>query len=85
MQTEFARYGVPQLRLLTAVLQLLGGIGLLAGFYWRPAQVISSGGLALMMLAALAVRVRIGDGVFQSLPAFGLMVVNGYIFFASLR
>lgn len=85
MRMEFARYGLPQLRLLTGILQLLAGTGLMVGLRWRPAAAISSGGLMLMMLIALAVRIRIRDSLIQSLPAFGLMVVNGIILVQSLR
>jgi uncharacterized membrane protein YphA (DoxX/SURF4 family) len=85
MRSEFVRYGVPQLRHLTAVLQLLAGIGLLVGLRWRVALMISSCGLMLMMLVALIVRIRIRDGIVQSLPAFALMVMNGFIFLESLK
>lgn len=85
MRAEFERYRVPQLRRLTGTLQLLAGIGLLAGLFWRPALIVSSGGLTLMMVAALAVRIMIRDGIVQFLPAFGLMVANGFIFARSLR
>lgn len=85
MRTEFERYGVPQLRRLTGVLQVLAGIGLLVGLRWRPALTIASGGLMVMMIVALAVRVRIKDGIVRSLPAFTLMVVNGLILVRSLQ
>jgi len=85
MASEFERYGVPQLRQLTGLLEVLAGIGLLVGLRWPPAMTASSGGLFLMMVAALVVRVRIKDGIVQSLPAFGLMALNGFLFVASLR
>jgi len=85
MRVEFERYGLPQLRRLIGVLQVLAAIGLLVGLRWRPALTISSGGLMLMMIAALAVRVRIRDGIVQSLPAVLLMVVNGIILIESFK
>jgi len=85
MKAEFERYGVPRLRRLTGVLQVLAGIGLLVGLRWRPAMTVSSGGLMLMMMAAVAVRIRIKDSVLQSLPACVLMAVNGFLFLQSLR
>lgn len=85
MREEFERLGVPQLRRFTGVLQVLAGIGLLVGLLWRPALTISSCGLVVMMTAALVVRVRINDGIVQSLPALALLLVNGFIFFESLQ
>jgi hypothetical protein len=84
MRAEFERFGLPQLRRPISLLQVLAGIGLLVGMRWQAALTISAGGLTLMMVAALIVRVRIKDGVVPSLPAFVLMAVNGFIFFQSL-
>jgi uncharacterized membrane protein YkgB len=82
---EFERYRAPQLRKLTGILQVLAGIGLIAGLHWRPLLTISSGGLVVMMICALAVRIRIKDTIVQSLPAFGLLVMNGFIVIESVR
>jgi uncharacterized membrane protein YphA (DoxX/SURF4 family) len=85
MKAEFERYGVPRLRRLTAILQILAAIGLIVGLRWRPAMTISSCGLMLLMFVALSVRIRIKDGIAQSLPAIALMATNGYIFVESLK
>ncbi len=85
MQSEFARFGLGRLRMLTGTLELLGGMGLLVGLRWPPSSWISSGGLSLLMLCGLAVRIRIGDGFARSLPALVLMIVNASIFIESLR
>ena len=85
MQSEFARFGLGRLRTLTGTLELLGGIGLLVGSSWPPALWISSGGLSLLMLCGVAVRIRTGDGFARSLPALVLMIVNAYICIESLR
>ena len=81
---EFARFGLPKLRVLTGVLEFLGGAGLLVGLFWRPALVIASAGLALLMLIAFAVRLRMRDDLQASLPSFALMGVNLYILFKAL-
>lgn len=84
MRNEFARYGLAHLRVLTGVLEILGGAGLLVGLYWPLALQVSSGGLALLMLFALLARIRVRDSVHLWLPAFALLVVNAYILLDSL-
>ena len=44
---------------------------------------LSSGGLALLMMLGVGVRVRVKDSLLQTLPALVLMLVNGFILFAS--
>ncbi|MET4141129.1 DoxX family protein [Pedobacter sp. UYP1] len=84
MKNEFERYGLRRFRNLTGGLQLLGGIGLLVGFVWQPISLISSGGLTLLMLSGLIVRIKMKDGFLLSLPSFGFMIINGVIFLVSL-
>ncbi|AFL87232.1 hypothetical protein Terro_0906 [Terriglobus roseus DSM 18391] len=79
MVSDFRRFGVPELRILTGVLELLGGAGLLVGYKWPRALRVSSGGLALLMLIAFCVRVKVRDSILESLPSLGLMLLNGYI------
>ena len=85
MKSEFTRFGLGRFRTLIGTLELLGGMGLLVGLRWPPSLWISSGGLSLLMLCGLGVRIRIGDGFARSLPALLLMIVNAYIFIESLR
>lgn len=85
MVADFQRFGLSNLRVLTGVLEILGGIGLIAGFKWRPALWISSAGLSLLMLIAFAVRLKMRDGVIQSTPSLALMFVNLYILIRSIR
>jgi len=83
MKAEFRRFGLERLRVLTGVLEVLGGLGLLVGLVWPPAMWLSSGGLALLMMLGVGVRVRVKDSLLQTLPALVLMLVNGFILFAS--
>jgi len=85
MQGEFKRFGLERLRILTGVLEVLAGVGLLVGLSWPPALWLSSGGLSLLMLAGLIVRIRIGDGWLECLPAFAFMILNAYILRESLK
>ena len=85
MQGEFKRFGLENLRTLTGALEVLGGLGLLVGLKWPFALRLSSAGLSLLMIAGLAVRIKVGDGWLLSLPAFALMLLNVYILVKSLN
>ncbi|MEM8868189.1 MAG: DoxX family protein [Verrucomicrobiota bacterium] len=75
MTKEFQRYGIPQFRALTGVLQVLAAIGLLAGLAVPFLGAIAAAGLALQMTCGLGVRVKIGDAWYRCLPAAGYMLV----------
>ena len=85
MEREFTRFGLAHLRVLTGSLELLGGLGLLVGLRWPPALWLSSGGLALLMLCGVGVRLGVSDGLVQTLPALALMLLNSYILVVALR
>jgi hypothetical protein len=85
LRLEFDRYGLARFRVLVACLQLAGAAGQLAGIRYPMLGALSSGGLALMMLAAVGVRIRIGDSIGQSLPALLYLSANIYLTFAFLR
>lgn len=78
MAAEFERYGLPQLRMLTAFLQLAGAVGLLCGPSpkWVAASATGLGGL---MIAALVVRLRVNDPWYLMLSAFLMLVGNGWL------
>jgi len=83
MQAEFIRFGLEPFRVFTGILEVLGGVGLLVGVHWSPALWLSSAGLATLMLCGVIVRVVVDDPVIDTLPAFLLMLINGWIFWAS--
>ena len=83
MFQEFKRFGLSDFRKLTGVLQLLGSIGLLIGYFYPLVTLIASAGLAVLMLLGFLVRLKIKDGLLVSLPAFAFMSLNLYILFAS--
>lgn len=81
MKSEFKRFQLEQLGLLVVILEILGGLGLIIGFWLsKPLIVIASGGLALLMLLGLIVRLRLKDSLWISLPALFFMCLNAYIF-----
>ena len=71
--------------MLTGVLEVLGGSGLLVGLKWPPALTLSSAGLALLMLIAFGVRLKMHDSVALSLPSLTPMFANAYILVKSLE
>jgi hypothetical protein len=84
MIAEFERYRLPQIRFLTGTLQVCASLGLTAGHFYRPLLLASAGGLAAMMLVGLLVRWKIRDPLYASIPAFSLIVLNGFIVAAAL-
>lgn len=85
MVAEFERYGLPRLRVLTAILQIAGSLGLLAGYFFRPLLLFSAAGLTLMMFFAVLARMRIRDPVSAMAPAFVLMCLNLFLVVRALR
>lgn len=85
MKQEFIRFGLPGLGAMTAVFQMLGAVGLIAGFRFPILLVLASGGLALMMLLGLAVRLKVNDSLWVSIPALFFFALNAGIFVAALR
>jgi uncharacterized membrane protein YphA (DoxX/SURF4 family) len=85
MLADFHRFGLENLRILTGILEILGGTGLLVGLKWRPALWLSAAGLGLLMLIAFGVRLKMRDSVALSTPSFVLMLLNFYIFARLLR
>ena len=85
MKKEFKRFGLEKIGFLTIVLELMGATGLIVGFIFNPILLISSLGLALLMLIGLIVRIRLKDNIWISLPAFFYMGLNTYIFFESIN
>jgi hypothetical protein len=68
-----------------AILELAGAIGLLVGLMFNVVLLISSGGLSLLMLLGIAVRLRVKDRFLVLLPALTFMLLNLLIFFISLH
>lgn len=79
MAHEFERFGVANFRVLTGVLEMCGGAGLLIGLWYTPLLFFASAGLTVLMALGVGVRLRVRDNVLQTLPALGFCVVNGYV------
>ncbi|GAA4009573.1 hypothetical protein GCM10022408_22110 [Hymenobacter fastidiosus] len=85
LKDEFKRYGLAKFGPLTAVLEILGAVGLVVGLQVPLILSVASGGLALLMLLGFGVRIKIKDGFWLALPSFLFMLLNGYIFYESLQ
>lgn len=85
MKKEFKRFGLEKIGLITIILELLGAAGLIIGLLFNPILLISSLGLALLMIAGLIVRIRLKDSLFVSLPALFFAGLNTYIFYKSIQ
>jgi hypothetical protein len=83
MKRDFERFGLTHLRVLTGSLEVLGALGLMAGFWWPPLVVLSAGGLAVMMLLGIATRIGVLDSLAQTLPAVLLMLLNAWLAWAA--
>lgn len=84
MKSEFIRFGLSEFGTLTAILEILGGLGLLVGLIFDYFLILSSGGLALLMFLGVAARLRVKDGFLAILPALFFLGINAYIFFESM-
>ncbi|MBP2830703.1 DoxX family protein [Aquimarina sp. U1-2] len=80
MKNEFIRFGLAKRRTLTGILQLIGGVGLILGYFFSPTLLIlSSGGLALLMILGFGVRLKIKDPILAAIPALVYAILNIYI------
>jgi len=85
MKDEFKRFGLEKIGLTITLLEVLGALGLLVGLKIYFVLIISSFGLALLMLAGIIIRIKVKDGIWITLPAFFYMVLNAYIFWVSIN
>jgi hypothetical protein len=84
MKSEFKRFNLEKIGLLTVVLQIFGATGLLVGLFFKPILILAALGLSLLMLSGLIVRIRVKDGLLVSLPALFFLLLNAYILAESL-
>ncbi|MGV8880326.1 MAG: DoxX family protein [Sphingobacteriaceae bacterium] len=85
MKNEFKRFGLSKIGTLTAILEIAGALGLLAGLVFNYLLLLSAGGLALLMFLGVAVRLTVRDGLLAMMPALFFLGLNSYIFFVVLK
>ncbi len=84
MKSEFKRFGLEKAGTLTAILELLGSFGLVVGLMFPIILLVSSAGLAILMLLGVVVRIKVGDTFLATLPALFYLLLNAFIFFIAL-
>ena len=80
MKNEFKRWNISQFRIIVCIAQLLGGIGLIIGFFVPVFMFLSSFGLSILMLLGFILRIMVNDGFIKSLPSLFYFLLNAYIF-----
>lgn len=81
MAHEFRRLGFPDSqRIMTGALQILGSAGSITGLIFPLIGAFAAGGLSVMMLVAFIARMKAGDSLLQSTPAFIFLLLNALIF-----
>ncbi len=85
MKAEFKRFGLEKAGALIAVLELLGSLGLLVGLKYPIILLVSAAGLAILMFLGVAIRIKVRDPFWATLPAVFFLALNAYIFFISLH
>ncbi len=85
MKREFVRYRLGPQRVVVGLLQCAAGVGLLAGMWVPWMGQVAAGGLALMMLLAVGVRIQIRDSALQTIPALFYLGLNAYLLLAGFE
>ncbi len=85
MKNEFKRFNIDKLGLLIIILELFGAMGLLIGLKFNLILIISSVGLALLMLSGLVIRIKSKDSFWISFPALFYLCLNAYIFLGAIK
>jgi len=84
MKREFERFNLKKIGFLIIALEIVGALGLLIGLRFNLILLISSGGLAILMLLAVMIRIKVKDSLLISLPAIFYMILNAYIFYVAI-
>ena len=73
------RFGFSPQRKLIGLLQILGSLGLIGGYWFPPLGIAAASGLSLMMLVGVLVRIKIRDSLLKTIPAIFYSLVNAYL------
>ena len=82
MKEEFATYGLPLWFMwLVGSLKVLLAVSLLVGF-WRPELLRPAAiGMALLMLGAVGMHIKIGDALKKTTPALTVLILSVLVAF----
>jgi hypothetical protein len=77
IQEEFAAYGLPKsAMIIVGTLKSVLAVLLLASIYFTELEPIAAYGIAILMIGAILMHVKIGDEAKKSLPAFILLLLS---------
>lgn len=80
MEEEFAVYGLPRWFMSTiGFLKVSLAMALIVGLWSPVLTTFSAGGIAALMMGAVAMHVKVGDPVRKSLPAFSLLALSLFV------
>jgi len=85
MVSEYSRWGYSNQRILLGFVQMMGGIGLIAGINNSIILSLVSFLLTFMMITAVFVRIKIKDSFTNMFPAIFYCALNFIIFYNSLN
>lgn len=86
MREEFAAYGLPPLAMyLVGTLKVGAALCLIAGVWWPSLVFPAALLIAILMVGALAMHVKIHDPVRKSVPAVVLLLISVVICFLDRR
>ena len=82
LKEEFKIYGLPGWFMgLVGFLKLLFAAALIAGI-WFPELILPAAiGIAVLMIGAIAMHVKVNDPLKKSLPAFTMLVLSAFLIF----
>ncbi len=82
IKEEFQAYGLPNwFMVVIGTLKLLLSIMLIVSIWFPEVELISSLGIAVLMLGAVTMHIKIGDPLKKSLPAFIFLVLSLVVYF----
>lgn len=86
MRQEFSAYGLPPLAMyLVGTLKVGAALCLVAGIWWPSLVFPAALLIAILMVGAVAMHVKVHDPAQKSLPAMALLVICGVICFLARR
>lgn len=71
MLEEFKAYGLPKWSMyIVGALKIMFSLGLLISIFYGQLEIPSAYGIAVLMIGAIIMHIKIGDPIKKSLPAF---------------
>ena len=79
MRQEFERFGAAQYRVLTGILEILGGLGVLLGLFVPLIGALAAAGIALLMIMVVVQRIMQRDSLLQMAQALIFTMIASWL------